>query len=120
MSEWEKNLGSPEGLFKGDYINEFAWLYTSLRQLEAGQITMDDFVDFCKMSVRDNGVLVRKFSEAYKNTPTPKMYAERIKNLDAFVDEANSLISKFLISKDDKDRNELMELVTKMVREVKK
>lgn len=120
MSEHEKKFTSPEGLFKGDYVNEFAWLYTSLRQLAANQITMEDFVDFCKKSVQDNSVFVRKFSEAYKNTPIPQMYAERIKNLDIFVDEVNPLVNKFLISKDDKDRNELVELVTKMVREVKK
>lgn len=120
MSEWENNLRSPEGLFKGDYINEFAWLYTSLKQLAADNITVDDFVVFCKMSIQDKGVFVRKFSETYKNTSIPQMYAERIKNLDAFVDEVNPLINKFLISKDDKDRNELTELVTKMVHEVKK
>ncbi len=82
-------------------------------------MTVDDFVDFCKTDSPNNGIWVKKFSERYKDVPIPQMYAERIKNLDAFVDEVNPLINKFLISKDNKDRNELTELVTKMVREVK-
>lgn len=83
-------------------------------------MTMDYFVDSCNMALQDNRVFVRKFSEVYKDTPIPKIYAERIKNLDAFTDEVNPLVDKFLISKDDKDRADLLELVTKMVQEVKK
>lgn len=116
-SEFEKYARSPEGLFKGDYINAFLGLDFNLRDLKSGHITQDYFIDLYKNRFTGNPVL--KFSERYKDTPIPQMYAEKIKKLDALIDEITPLFNKFLVSKDDNDRNKLIELTEKGIKEIK-
>lgn len=120
MTEREKTVRSPEILFKGDYVNEFVWLYMSLMQLKRKEISMEYFEDLCHTNPnKKEAVFVRKFMERYEGMPIPQMYAEKITKLDALVDEINPLIRKFFISKDDKDRDELMELAEKGIKEIK-
>ncbi len=118
-SEFEHNLRSPENLFKGDYINEFIWLDVNLKDLKGGHMTMDEFIGLSQRVLQNKGLAVKKFSERYENTSIPQKYVEAVKKLDDLADEINVIFKKFLISKDDKDRDRLMNLVDEGMKEIK-
>lgn len=120
MPDSEENFRSPEALFIGDYANEFVLWDVSFKDLKGGHMTTDQFVGLYQRTLeRNGGVAVRKFSERYQGVPIPQMYADKIEKLDDLTNQINPLFNKFLISRDDKDRDELMKLIEQGMKEIK-